>query len=93
MSKLPEFLQGKSCFDARPHPAVPHDFLIEFYQREAERKKHMKQCTCCYRWFTPKGNNQKFCTSTCKQKYYSRLYAEQKQQEIDYELKNGGWNE
>lgn len=93
MSKLPEFLQGKSCFDGRPPPAVPHDFLVEFYQREAERKKHMKQCTCCYRWFTPKGNNQKFCTSTCKQKYYSRLYAEQRQQEIDYELKNGGWNE
>ena len=92
MSKLPEFLQGKSCFDGRPHPAVPHDFLVEFYQREAERKKHMKQCTCCYRWLH-QGNNQKFCTSTCKQKYYSRLYAEQRQQEIDYELKNGGWNE
>jgi hypothetical protein len=93
MSKLPEFLQDKSCFDGRPHPAVPEDFLIGFYQREAERRKHMKQCDCCGRWFTPKSHNQRFCTTTCKQKYYSQLYAEQRQLEIDYELENGGWNE
>lgn len=91
MSKLPEFLQGKSCFDGRPHPAVPEEFLKGFYQREAERRKHMKQCEYCGRWFKPHSHNQKYCTTTCKQKHYSYIYNEQKQLLIDEELQNGDW--
>jgi hypothetical protein len=91
MSKLPEFLQGKSCFDGRPHPAVPEEFLKGFYQREAERRKHMKQCEYCGRWFKPCSHNQKYCTTTCKQKHYSQIYNEQKELLINEELQNGDW--
>lgn len=38
-SKLPEFLQGKSCFDGRPSPSASEEFLKEFYAKENERKK------------------------------------------------------
>ena len=44
MSNLPEFLQGKSCFDGRPSPSVSEEFLKEFYAKGNERKKHMKVC-------------------------------------------------
>ena len=91
MSKLPEFLQGKPCFDGRPHTAVPEEFLKGFYKREAERRKHMKQCEYSGRWFKPSSHNQKYCTTTCKQKHYSQMYNEQKQLLIDEELQNGGW--
>lgn len=91
MSKLPEFLQNKSCFDGRPSPSVSQEFLVAFYEREKERKKHMKQCNGCGRWYTPKRKNQEYCTRACKAAYFSRVYWKQKQEEIDRELEAGGW--
>lgn len=90
-SKLPEFLQGKSCFDGRPSPSVSEEFLKEFYAKENERKKHMKVCPGCGKWFTPKRLDQVYHTNTCKQQYFSRLYQQQKQELIDEELIAGGW--
>ena len=58
-SKLPEFLQDKSCFDGRPSPSVSEDFLKEFYAKENERKKHMKVCPGCGKYFSRLYRQQK----------------------------------
>lgn len=55
-------------------------------------KKHMKQCSGCGRWFTPKRKNQEYCTRACEAAYFSHVYWKQKQAEIDRELEIGGWD-
>lgn len=86
MSNLPEFLQGKSCFDGRPSPSVSEEFLREFYAKEKERRKHMRECHGCGKWFTPKRSDQIYHNKTCKQQHLSRLYQQQKTQDIQDEL-------
>lgn len=92
MSKLPEFLQHMTCFDGRQSQSA-EEFLKGFYAREKERRKHMKVCTGCGKWFTPIEPGQEYHNDTCRQKHYSRLYQQQRQELIDEELRNGGWIE
>lgn len=70
-SKLPIFLQGKSCFDGRESPSIPQDFLKRFYSKN-KKHKELRTCPMCGTQFYPKQMRSQFCGYNCRNKYRKR---------------------